>query len=39
MKFTEIWETIPSSDTKKLVESMPRHLQAIIDTKGYATKY
>jgi hypothetical protein len=35
----EIWENIPSSVTKNLVESMPRRLQAVLDAKGGHTKY
>lgn len=34
-----IWENIPSSVTKKLVESMPRRLQAVLEAKGGHTKY
>ena len=33
------WESIPKSRLEKLVESMPRRCQAVIDAKGYATKY
>lgn len=35
----EIWESIPSTVTKNLVESMPRRLQAVLDAKGGHTKY
>ncbi|GBM14283.1 hypothetical protein AVEN_128349-1 [Araneus ventricosus] len=33
------WGKIFSDTTKKLVESVPRHLEEIIKTKGHATKY
>lgn len=33
------WENISSDYTQKLIESMPRRLQAIIDAKGGPTKY
>lgn len=35
----EEWEKIPKDTTQKLVESMPRRLQAVIDAKGMHTKY
>ena len=35
----EIWNSIPSTVTKHLVESMPRRLQAVLDAKGGHTKY
>jgi transposase len=33
------WEDIPAELLHSLVESMPRRCQAVIDAKGYATKY
>lgn len=33
------WEKISADVTKKLVDSMPRRLEAIIKAKGYPTKY
>lgn len=33
------WEKIPASVTSKLVESMPRRLQAVRASKGFPTKY
>lgn len=33
------WRKIPSTFTKKLVDSMPRRLQAVIDANGGHTKY
>lgn len=33
------WNNIPASVTKKLVESMPRRLQAVRKSKGNPTKY
>lgn len=38
-KVVEVWETIPISVIQKLIEMMPRHLQAVIDTNGNAIKY
>lgn len=38
-KIKETWEKIPASCTKKLVDSMPHRLQAVIDAKGGHTKY
>lgn len=35
----EEWQKLSPDLTKKLVESMPRRLQAIIDAKGMHTKY
>lgn len=35
----EEWQNIPSETTKKLVESMPKRLEAVINNKGYPTKY
>lgn len=33
------WEKIPASVTKNLVDSMPRRLQAVRESKGFPTKY
>lgn len=33
------WGKISQDTTRKLIESMPRRLQAVIDAKGYPTKY
>ena len=33
------WYKITADVTKKLVESMPRRLQAVIDAKGGHTRY
>ncbi|CAH2108158.1 unnamed protein product [Euphydryas editha] len=33
------WEEISPAMTKNLVDSMPRRLQAVIDAKGFPTKY
>uniref|UniRef100_A0A7I4YQF3 DDE_3 domain-containing protein n=1 Tax=Haemonchus contortus TaxID=6289 RepID=A0A7I4YQF3_HAECO len=33
------WENIPQEEIDKLIESMPRRCQAVIDARGYATKY
>lgn len=38
-KIKDVWQNIDASVTRKLIESMPRRLQAIIDAKEYATKY
>lgn len=35
----EIWESIPSTVTRNLAESMPRRLQAVLDAKGGHTRY
>ena len=35
----EAWEKIQSEETKSLVESMPRRLEAVIQAKGGPTKY
>lgn len=39
LKIMEAWNSIPSTVTKKLVESMPRRLKDVIDAKGGHTKY
>lgn len=36
---SEKWQQIPKETTMKLVESMPRRLQAILDANGMHTKY
>lgn len=33
------WQMLPIDLLERLVESMPRRCQAVIDSKGYATKY
>nr|CDJ88825.1 Transposase domain containing protein [Haemonchus contortus] len=33
------WENIPQEEIDKLIESMPRRCQAVIEARGYATKY
>lgn len=38
-RLKEEWESLPTSMLQSLCESMPRRLQAVIDAKGYATKY
>lgn len=38
-KIKEIWESIPIDVCIKLIDSMPRRCQAVIDSKGYPTKY
>lgn len=38
-KVLAAWKSISPSITRKLVHSMPRRLQAVISSKGYATKY
>lgn len=35
----QAWVSLPKKLLENLVESMPRRCQAIIDAKGYATKY
>ena len=39
LKLREEWDNISPSYIQKLIESMPRRLQAVIEAKGYATKY
>lgn len=36
---TEEWNNIPASRLETLVKSMPNRCRAVINTKGYATKY
>lgn len=38
-RIEQIWNEITPEVTSKLVDSMPRRLQAVIDAKGYPTKY
>lgn len=38
-KISEIWNSISLDVLIKLVDSMPNRCQAVIDAKGYATKY
>ena len=33
------WEDIPTSECQKLIESMPRRIEAVIKAKGGYTKY
>ena len=33
------WEALPVETLTSLVDSVPRRLQAVIDAKGYPTKY
>ncbi|VDL68497.1 unnamed protein product [Nippostrongylus brasiliensis] len=35
----EEWKSIPQSTIDNLLDSMPRRCQAVIDAKGFATKY
>ena len=35
----EEWNKIPVETTQKLVASMPNRLKAVLDQKGYHTKY
>lgn len=39
LKTTEAWGQIPPTFTRKLVESMPRRLRAVIDARGGHTRY
>lgn len=39
LQLKEAWEQIPQSTIDGLVDSMPRRCQAVIDSKGFATKY
>jgi len=38
-RLKEEWESLPIDMLQNLAESMPRRLQAVIDAKGFATKY
>jgi DDE superfamily endonuclease len=33
------WEAIPAEECQKLIESMPRRVQAVLKAKGGYTKY
>ena len=33
------WEDIPTSECQKLIESMPRRIEAVIKARGGYTKY
>ncbi|GBN12557.1 hypothetical protein AVEN_209128-1 [Araneus ventricosus] len=35
----EEWMNIDAEITRKLVKSIPEHLEAVVDAKGYPTKY
>lgn len=35
----DAWQSVPKERLEKLVESMPRRMKAVINAKGYATKY
>lgn len=35
----EVWNTFPSTECKQLVQSMPARLSAVIQNKGFGTKY
>lgn len=39
IQIQNVWSSIEPSVTQKLVESMPRRLQAVIDAKGHNTRY
>ena len=38
-RIQEVWEGIPVEECQKLIESMPRRVQAVIKAKGGYTKY
>ena len=38
-KLEEIWASLPQDYNDKLIESMPRQRQAVIETKGGHNKY
>ena len=38
-KLREIWSEIPVSVCERLLDSMPRRCQAVLDARGYPTKY
>ena len=35
----ELWDKIPAAECQKLIESMPRRVQAVYKAKGGYTKY
>ena len=35
----EAWSALDLDDIRKLIDSMPKRLQKVIDKKGYATAY
>lgn len=39
MQLEETWKKITQATINELIDSMPRRCQAVIDAKGYATKY
>lgn len=39
MGIQEAWLSIPIDRSQRLVESMPRRCQAVIDNNGFSTKY
>lgn len=39
IQLEEEWKKIPQSTIDALIDSMPRRCQAVIDAKGFATKY
>lgn len=39
VQLQEEWSKIPSSVIDSLIDSMPRRCQAVIDSRGYSTKY
>ena len=36
---TEVWMNTDTEITKKLEKSIPRRLKAVVNAKGYPTKY
>ena len=38
-RIQEVWEGIPVEECQKLIESMPRRVQAVVKAKGGYTKY
>lgn len=38
-RLVDAWNAIPSSFIGNLIASMPRRCQAVIENKGFATKY
>ena len=36
---SEVWKKIPAEKCQKLIESMPRRIEAVIKAKGGYTKY